>query len=125
MNQHTVRIKVAEIDIECTLNNTETALKILGLLPITAFTSTWGDEIYFSIGLGGDIEPDCSDVVESGVIAYWPPGDAFCIFYGKTPASTLDEIRAASPVTILGTVTGDETVFKFIRSGEKITLYRS
>ena len=125
MNQHMVRIKVAEIDIECTLNNTETALKILGLLPITAFTSTWGDEIYFPIGLGVDIEPDSSDVVESGAIAYWPPGDAFCIFYGRTPASTLDEIRAASPVTILGTVTGDETVFKFIRSGEKITLYRS
>ena len=125
MNQHMVRIKVAEIDIECTLNNTETALKILGLLPITAFTSTWGVEIYFPIGLGVDIEPDSSDLVESGAIAYWPPGDAFCIFYGKTPASTLDEIRAASPVTILGTVTGDETVFKFIRSGEKITLYRS
>ena len=125
MNQHMVRIKVAEIDIECTLNDTDTAIKLLDVLPITASTSTWGDEIYFPIGLGVDIEPDCSDVVESGAIAYWPPGDAFCIFYGKTPASTLDEIRAASPVTILGTVIGDETVFKSIRSGEKITLHRS
>ena len=125
MNQHMVRIKVAEIDIECALNDTDTAIKLLDVLPITASTSTWGDEIYFPIGLGVDIEPDSSNVVESGAIAYWPPGDAFCIFYGRTPASTLDEIRAASPVTILGTVIGDETVFKSIRSGEKITLHRS
>ena len=124
MNQHTVRIKVAEIDIECTLNRTITSLALLELLPITASTSTWGNEIYFPIGLGAEIEPASSDVVESGAIAYWPPGDAFCIFYGKTPASTPDEIRAASPVTLLGTVNGDETVFKSIRSGEEITIYR-
>ena len=124
MNQHTVRIKVAEIDIECTLNRTITSLALLELLPITASTSTWGNEIYFPIGLGAEIEPASSDVVESGAIAYWPPGDAFCIFYGKTPASTPDEIRAASPVTLLGAVNGDETVFKSIRSGEEITIYR-
>ena len=124
MNQHTVRIKVAEIDIECTLNRTITSLALLELLPITASTSTWGNEIYFPIGLGAEIEPASSDVVESGAIAYWPPGDAFCIFYGKTPASTPDEIRAASPVTLLGTVNGDQTVFKSIRSGEEITIYR-
>jgi len=124
VNQHTVRIKVAEIDIECTLNRTITSLALLELLPITASTSTWGNEIYFPIGLGAEIEPASSDVVESGAIAYWPPGDAFCIFYGKTPASTPDEIRAASPVTLLGTVNGDETVFKSIRSGEEITIYR-
>ena len=80
MNQHMVRIKVAEIDIECTLNDTDTAIKLLGVLPITASTSTWGDEIYFPIGLGVDIEPDSSDVVESGAIAYCPPADAFWIF---------------------------------------------
>ena len=125
MNQHTIRIKVAEIDIECTLNRTITSLKLLDLLPITASTSTWGDEIYFPIGLEVDIEPYSSDVVKSGAIAYWPPGDAFCIFYGKTPASTPDQIRAASPVTLLGTVNGDETVFQSIRSGEEITIYRS
>ena len=124
MNQHTVRIKVAEIDIECTLNRTITSLALLELLPITASTSTWGNEIYFPIGLGAEIKPASSDVVESGAIAYWPLGDAFCIFYGKTPASTPDEIRAASPVTLLGTVNGDETVFKSIRSGEEITIYR-
>ena len=124
MNQHTVRIKVAEIDIECTLNRTITSLALLELLPITASTSTWGNEIYFPIGLGAEIEPASSDVVESGAIAYWPPGDAFCTFYGKTPASTPDKIRAASPVTLLGTVNGDETVFKSIRSGEEITIYR-
>ena len=68
MNQHMVRIKVAEIDIECTLNDTDTAIKLLDVLPITASTSTWGDEIYFPIGLGVDIEPDSSDVVELSLI---------------------------------------------------------
>ena len=49
MNQHMVRIKVAEIDIECTLNDTDTANKLLDVLPITASASTWGDEIYFDV----------------------------------------------------------------------------
>jgi len=36
------------------------------------------------------------EVVELGDLGYWPPGQAFCLFFGPTPASQGDEIRPAS-----------------------------
>ncbi len=51
-------------------------------------------------------------VVQKGDLGYWPPGHAFCIFYGRTPASSGDEIRPASPVNPLGRVLGDVTILK-------------
>jgi hypothetical protein len=63
-------------------------------------------------------------VVELGALAYWPPGQAFCIFFGKTPASRGDEIRAASGVNVIGQVVGDSTVFKRVRSGATVRLER-
>ena len=125
MNQHKIKIKIGKIEIQGNMNGCETSIKLLDLLPIIAKVNTWGHEIYFPVGLGKEVEPNSSDIVESGSLAYWPPGDAFCIFYGKTPASTSTEIRAASPVTLLGNVLGDETVFKAVSSGEEITLERS
>jgi hypothetical protein len=46
-------------------------------------------------------------VLAAGELAYWPPGKMFCIFFGATPASREGEIRAASPVNIMGRVRGD------------------
>ena len=85
----------------------------------------WGDEIYFSTGLQFGLESEASDVVLSGDIAYWPPGTAFCIFYGLTPASLGEEIRAASEVNVIGKITGDEEVFKAVTNGTRITLTKS
>jgi hypothetical protein len=60
-----------------------------------------------------------------GELGYWPPGTAFCIFYGRTPASTDERPRAASPVNIIGTVTGDATVFRTVSSGARVRLERA
>ena len=74
---------------------------ILDALPFEARAQTWGDEIYFSIPTNID-EENAQAVVNLGDLGYWPPGSAFCIFFGKTPASTADEIRPASPVNVFG-----------------------
>jgi hypothetical protein len=63
-------------------------------------------------------------VVEPGDLGYWPPGQAFCIFFGPTPASRGDEIRPASPVNIVGRVDGDPLVFKQVASGSRVRLER-
>jgi len=42
-----------------------------------------------------------------GDLGYWPNGNSFCIFYGKTPASINDKPKPASPVTIIGEIKGD------------------
>ena len=52
-----------------------------------------------------------------GDLGYWPPGKAFCIFFGPTPASCGSEIRPASPVNVFGKLEGDATVFLTVRSG--------
>jgi hypothetical protein len=65
---------------------------------------------------------NADDVVEKGAIGYWPPGKAFCIFFGTTPASIGDEIRAASPVNVLGRISGDPEIFKRVRQGDEISI---
>ncbi len=85
---------------------------------------TWGDEIYFGIPVKAKAENPC-ETVELGDLAYWPPGSAFCIFFGPTPASRGAEIRPASPVNVFGRVTGDPTIFKKVRAGTPIRIERA
>ena len=99
------------IRLEAELNDTFTAKAISNILPITAAANTWGDEIYFSMPITLELE-NGQEVVDLGDLGYWPPGGAFCIFYGLTPASQGDEIRPASAVTIIGKVQGDVTALK-------------
>ena len=116
-----ISIKAGTIEVQAELNNTRTAKSILRILPIKATISTWGDEIYFDIPLNMEIE-DGREVVEMGDVAYWPDGPSLCLFFGRTPASRGDEIRAASSVTILGRIIGDPKVLRAVRSGAGITV---
>ena len=116
-----IRIKVSDIELEASLNDSKTADAIWETLPIVASGNRWGDEIYFSIpvSLGSD---NGQEVVEVGDLAYWPPGTAFCIFFGATPMSRGGEIRAASAVNVFGKVVGDATVLKKTNSGDRISI---
>jgi hypothetical protein len=107
-----------------TLDGSRTADAIWKALPLEAKVSTWGDEIYFDIGVTIAAEAP-KEVVAVGDLAYWPPGSAFCIFFGRTPASTGDEPRAASGVNVFGRVAGDPTIFKKVRAGVKVKLERA
>lgn len=104
--------------------NPKTARAIIDALPIRGRGNRWGDEIYFSIGLKVEGE-NAKQVVEKGDLAYWPPGEALCIFFGPTPASRGDEPRAASPVNVFGKILGDPTVFRKVRSGEEIVISKA
>ena len=104
-------ITAGSIRLEAELNDTFTAKAISNILPITAAANTWGDEIYFPMPITLELE-NGQEVVDLGDLGYWPPGRAFCIFYGLTPASQGDEIRPASAVTIIGKVQGDVTALK-------------
>jgi hypothetical protein len=117
------RIKITAGDVVAfaKLNESSTAEAIWNALPIEAQANTWGEEIYFSIPVYLE-EENAQEVVEKGDLGYWPPGNAFCIFFGRTPASRGDEIRPASPVDVIGRLEGDPTVFKRVRSGEKVVL---
>ncbi len=106
-----IQITIGDTDVAAELNDTESGRLVAKALPIEAEFSTWGDEIYFSIPVKVSLE-NGKDVVDIGELAFWPPGNAFCIFYGATPGSTADMIRPASPVTPLGRVLDDPEIFK-------------
>ena len=118
-----IRITAGAVSAEARLNDSKTAGAIWDALPIEAKGQTWGDEIYFDIGLTAPPE-QARDVVDVGDLAYWPPGQAFCIFFGRTPASQGDECRAASPVNVVGKIVGDARVFTKVRSGSRVTIER-
>ena len=116
-----IRITVGNVVLEAELNYTQTAGSIWDSLPIEGNGNTWGNEIYFQIPVEGELE-DPQEVVELGDLGYWPPGNAFCLFFGLTPASQGDEIRPASEVTVIGKIKGDSTVLKSVSSGTLVIL---
>jgi hypothetical protein len=118
-------ITAGKVTAEAILNDSPTAGKIWDALPIEGRGNTWGDEIYFGIPVDAKSEKDAREIVAVGELGYWPPGSAFCIFFGRTPASTDERPRAASAVNIVGRVLGDATAFKAVASGTKIRLERA
>ena len=116
-----IRITADTVQLEALLNDTQTAVAIREALPITAQANTWGDEIYFGIPVSMELE-EGREVVELGDLGYWPPGRAFCIFFGPTPASKGDEIRPASAVTVIGKVQGDVTALRQVQAGTTVVI---
>ena len=118
-----IRIRAGSVLALAELSNTKAADAIWQALPISGRVNTWGDEIYFRIPVKMELEAG-QEVVNFGDLGYWPPGSAFCIFFGPTPASNKNEIRAASAVDIFGKVLDDAKVFKDIKDGEQIVVER-
>jgi uncharacterized protein len=116
-----IRITAGAVSVQAELNDSRTAAAILAALPIEAKAETWGDEIYFDIGLSLPGEAP-KEVVACGDLGYWAPGRAFCIFFGPTPMSRGDEIRPASAVNVVGGVVGDPRVFTRVRAGTRVRI---
>jgi hypothetical protein len=112
-----------EVNIKLTVSKPRTTNSILAALPFESKAETWGDEIYFKIPVKVP-EEDAKIVVEVGDVAYWPPGESMCIFFGPTPASKAREPRAYSPVNVFGKITDDPFVFKKVKNGERIRVER-
>ncbi len=117
-----IKISTRQVTAFAELNDTLTARAIWDALPLEARANRWGDEIYFEIPVELEQEAGAREVVQVGDLGSWPPGKAFCIFFGRTPASQGAEIRAASAVNIIGRVEGDAALFKQVRSGTAIKL---
>ena len=118
-----IEIAFNKIVIEAILNDSVTAQKVLKALPIKSAINLWGSEVYFEINVVADLE-DGKELMDIGNIAFWPPGNAFCIFFGPTPASSDFRPRAASAVTVIGKMTGKDSVekIKAIRSADIIEI---
>ncbi len=119
-----VRFDFGEVKIEAETLETPTAEKILAFLPLEATAQTWGEEVYFGIGVSAAREAGASDVVSLGDIAYWPDGEAIAIGFGRTPVSRGDEIRLASPVNVWARATDDVRKLSGVRAGTRCAVSR-
>ncbi len=118
----TINIIAENVQVEAELNDSPTAKSIINKLPIEASAQRWGGEIYFSIAVETKLEEDSRDVLEAGELAFWPPGNAFCIFFGPTPASQGNDIRAASEVNIIGKMKSDWSALWDVPNGARIVI---
>ena len=115
-------ITVGDEALAAELNDSDTAQQLLDHLPVEAEADRWGDELYFSIPVEHPAEPGARDEMAVGELAYWPVGNAFCIFFGRTPASHGDEPRAADSCNPLGQVLDDIQPLFDANSGVRVQI---
>jgi hypothetical protein len=120
-----IRISAGSVQATAELNASPTAGAIWDALPIEARGHRWGDEIYFEIPVTREAEAEARQDMAVGELAYWPPGSAFCIFFGPTPVSRGKVPRAYSEANPVGMLDGDAGAFRTVRDGTKITLERA
>jgi uncharacterized protein len=104
-------LKTPEKDFLIDLNESATADAVYLALPLEAYVNVWGEEIYFEIPVHLKLE-NGKKVMEVGEVAYWPQGDAFCVFFGPTPVSKGSKPEAYSPVSPIGLVFADAESLK-------------
>ena len=109
---------------EAVIYDTPTGKLIYNSLPISSTVNRWGKEVYFSISVNADIEPDGRDLLKEGEIGYWPKGSAFCIFFGPTPISAEGEIRAADKVNVFAKIKGNLKELKQLMDGMSIEVIK-
>jgi hypothetical protein len=113
-----------KIEAEFLNINPQTKDAIHNALPFEGAANVWGDEIYFNIPVTASEENGQQDM-EIGDVAFWPMGNAMCIFFGKTPVSDSEKPKAYSPVNLFARIIGDAMVLKQVKDGDVISVKRT
>ena len=58
-------------------------------------------------------------VVAPGTACFWTEGDALALPFGRTPISTDERPKLASPCNVLGTI-GDFSLLRKVRAGDRV-----
>jgi hypothetical protein len=92
--------------------------RIVSLLPMDSRLHLWKQEAYFEIGARIGLEKAVS-LCKSGDLAYWPQGDAICLFFkDMAPFSKVNPIGRLSTSSL-------EDLFESIRTGMMIHVSRA
>ena len=83
----------------------KTVKAILGNLPIEVNINKWGQELYTDNTPIVAQQENAKSEVNLLDVAYWPEGNALCLFYGPTPISKdSGKILPYSAVNIVGRI---------------------
>ncbi len=89
---------------------------LLRVLPLQGRVAIWKEQVYFQVPLKIGPEKATPKVVE-GDIAYWPMGNALCIFMGS--------MQTHGPVNHVGKNLSNLEVFRKVQSGTRIRVERT
>jgi hypothetical protein len=95
-------VSIGNIRLQLTLLQTETAKALMAALPFESRAQTWGEEVYFATPVSVPLEKDARQVVEPGTACFWTEGNAIALPFGRTPISTDERPKLASPCNVLG-----------------------
>ena len=116
-----VRFETARGSFDAELVDGPITTAIVQRLPLSTEVNRWGDEIYFDVPVTMTNVHPVRDV-RVGDIGYWPDGPSLCIFFGKTPASTSNQPRAGSDVTVVGHTDAAPSFLRSVAEGTALTL---
>ena len=94
-----------------------TAENIWRAIPIAGVASVWRNaEVYFPAGIKRGLEK-ATRKIEKGDIAYWPLGDAICVFH--------ERVEPYSDVNVIVRITEGWALFSRVKLGTTLTLDRA
>lgn len=108
--------------LTATLRDTPSSAALLAALPVTGSANTWGEEVYFDVGLRPELEPGARQVVEPGTVCLWVQGSSLALPWGPTPISQGDECRLVTAVNVLGMLDDPPSRLAEISPGDDVTV---
>jgi uncharacterized protein len=86
--------KIVRIELDDSISP-KTFKAILDNLPVEVSINKWGEELYTDRTIiAVEQEDNAKTEVNELDVAYWPEGNALCLFYGPTPSSKGGKILA-------------------------------
>lgn len=116
----------ASVDIELDDGQAQrTVGAILDKLPIRVAINRWGEELYTDpMPVKVKELENVRSLVDRMDVAYWPEGQALCLFFGPTPISGPSEIKPYSPVTMVGRILSSQNVVKLVQESTPVVIRR-
>jgi uncharacterized protein len=104
----------------------KTVKAILENLPIEVNINKWGEELYTDKTSIVAQEENAKSEVNLFDVAFWPEGNALCLFYCPTPISKAGKILPYSPVNIIGhIISTHDSVLNKVKDTAKVLIKKA
>jgi hypothetical protein len=128
--KHRIAVEFTELGAEAMLELDEdiapkTVRAIMTKLPIQVAINRWGDELYTDeLPVRAESE-NARTLVQVMDVAFWPEGNALCLFFGPTPISKGGEIKPYSAVNVVGRILGQENLARRVGESTKVVIRKA